>query len=252
MPYVYIYSCSCNCLYSYFCNYRYSMDFTSFILNKLVYSLVLSIAKLHFFSDVSDIIYPKQTDCPENFTKHSIFCYKHYDTSLTFEEALTACRKDGSSLPVIRNEEMYDALNNILENLHLKSVWLGLSKDAERNWFWADGLPYNNELLSKSGFSWYRHGRCYLLYTSGLYRYDCRYTHQTLCVKWVSQVKPLQVVVQQTIPNSHLYSGIYKPLNGILYGGTAFYSQGVPANDFSIYFVKRGNRFFIWQNWVTF
>jgi len=62
------------------------MDFTSFILNKLVYSLGLSIAKLYFFSDVSDIIYPKQTDCPENFTKHSIFCYKHYDTPLLLKK----------------------------------------------------------------------------------------------------------------------------------------------------------------------
>ncbi|XP_071995801.1 killer cell lectin-like receptor subfamily G member 1 isoform X2 [Engystomops pustulosus] len=125
--------------------------------------------------DTMKTLVPCGPPCEESWMWYGHRCYYFSDGSDTWNNSLEFCRRHGSTLAVLNDPAIKKTIERYRENVN---YWIGLSRNRDGRWMWADGSLYDGSVgngdISQLG--------CAFL-NSHLGALDCSTGRQWICVK---------------------------------------------------------------------
>ena len=104
----------------------------------------------HAFTEMSS----RSSKCPVGYNPMFPYCYKVFKKSMRYQYATSVCSTAGATLPVVRNREMHQYLQEIMQQRNLGKSWLGLQASnpgSNQVLVWDVGIPFNATYFEING-----------------------------------------------------------------------------------------------------
>ena len=179
----------------------------------------------HVFTEMSS----RSSKCPVGYNQMFPYCYKVFKKT-SYQYAKSVCSRAGATLPVVRNREMHQYLQEIMQQRNLGKSWLGLQASnpgSNQVLVWDVGIPFNATNFEIQGRNRTSSGNprlCHIVRAEkkNIKRYSCNATNPFICIRWQEVVKPVEITNDVSIQRN---DRVYIPLYGVLCGGAPFYVQ---------------------------
>ncbi|CAK8674354.1 unnamed protein product [Clavelina lepadiformis] len=183
-------------------------------------------------NDPPNCYLPDRNPCPPGYTEKFPFCFRRFNERQSFQDATETCRREGATLPIIRDNHVRD---KFVEMLHdNRELWIGISDEGKEGVLkWQNGDLY----LSKEGglvinlAANIKSSDC--LTTVGRFGDTewarCYHPKEFICMKWHSQVKAFKLTYDDR--EAPRYNGFYLPVEGKLIENNVFYRLNTTSED---------------------